>query len=117
MRRFALLFIGSTLAVPFRLLSTAADAEPARPADAFVDFVGVNTHVGYSDTTYADYDGILKPRLLELDVRHIRDSTFNSEGLRSYLDLRQTRDPAPSYHGLKTDRRKGAQPRTDALRH
>jgi hypothetical protein len=68
-------------------LSVDAHAEIARPADSFVDFVGVNTHLGYSDTTYADYEGILKPRLLELGVRHIRDGTFNDEVLRKYLDL------------------------------
>ena len=67
--------------------SPTLGAETARPADAFVDFVGVNTHLGYSDTTYADYEGILKPRLLELGVRHIRDGTFNDEVLRKYLDL------------------------------
>ena len=61
-----------------------AEAESARPADAFVDYVGVNTHLGYSDTTYGDYEGILKPRLLELGVRHIRDGTFNSEVLCKY---------------------------------
>ncbi len=29
-------------------------AEEARPADAFVDFIGLNTHLGYQDTTYRD---------------------------------------------------------------
>ena len=87
MRYAALLCIGSALAVTLHSFSPAAEAEPARPADAFVDFVGVNTHVGYADTTYGDYEGILKPRLLELGVRHIRDGTFDSDVLRKYLDL------------------------------
>ena len=77
------------LIVLFHVSPADADAEVARPADAFVDFVGVNTHLSYSDTTYGDYEGILKPRLLELGVRHIRDGTFNSEVLRKYLDLGQ----------------------------
>jgi hypothetical protein len=77
------------LVVLFHVSPAAADAEVARPAGAFVDFVGVNTHLGYSDTTYGDYEGILKPRLLELGVRHIRDGTFNGEVLRKYLDLGQ----------------------------
>jgi hypothetical protein len=77
------------LMVLFRVSPADAAAEVARPADAFVDFVGVNTHLGYSDTTYGDYEGILKPRLLELGVRHIRDGTFNDEVLRKYLDLGQ----------------------------
>ncbi|HEY5913828.1 MAG TPA: hypothetical protein VJA21_24835 [Verrucomicrobiae bacterium] len=86
-QRLLLLWTASVLAMGLQLSSVAADAESARSADAFVDFVGVNTHVGYSDTTYGDYDGILKPRLLELGVRHIRDGTFNNDVLRKYLDL------------------------------
>ncbi|MGA2657527.1 MAG: hypothetical protein ABSH34_08405 [Verrucomicrobiota bacterium] len=54
-----------------------------------MDFVGVNTHLGYYDTPCRDYEGILKPRLLELGVRHIRDGTFNDDVLRKYLDLGQ----------------------------
>jgi hypothetical protein len=69
--------------------SPAAKAESARPADAFVEFVGVNTHLGYYDTAYRDYEGIVKPRLRELGVRHIRDGTFNDDVLREYLDLGQ----------------------------
>ena len=73
-----------SLTVLFHVSPADADAEVARPADPFVDFVGVNTHLGYSDTTYGGYEGILKPRLLELGVRHIRDGTFNGEVLRKY---------------------------------
>ncbi|MGO9200429.1 MAG: hypothetical protein ACLQM8_07805 [Limisphaerales bacterium] len=87
MRHLVLLSITSALAALLHLPAEAAGAEPARPADAFVDFVGVNTHLGYYDTTYRDYEGILKPRLLELGVRHIRDGTYNDDVLRKYLDL------------------------------
>lgn len=59
----------------------------ARPAEAFVDSIGVNTHLGYSDTIYKDYESIIKPRLLELGVRHIRDGTFNDDVARKYLEL------------------------------
>jgi hypothetical protein len=38
-----------------------------------VDFIDVNTHLGYSDTNYSDFKGTIKPRLLELGVRHIRN--------------------------------------------
>jgi hypothetical protein len=70
-------------------LSGSLLAETARPADGFVDFIGVNTHLGYRDTTYHDFEGIIKPRLLELGVRHIRDGTFSEEVLKKYLDLGQ----------------------------
>src|ERR1035437_9422535 len=82
-----------SLTVLLQVSLVGADAEVARPAGAFVDFVGVNTHLGYSDTTYGDYEGILKTRLLELGVRHIRDGTFNSAVLRKYLDL--------GHHGIR----------------
>ena len=117
LRYSSLLCIGSALAVTLHSFSPAAKAEPARSADAFVDFVGVNTHVGYADTTYGDYEGILKPRLLELGVRHIRDGTFDSDVLRKYLDLGRARDPAPAHHRLKTGPREGAQAWADALCH
>ena len=32
-------------------------AENARSADAFVEFIGINTHLGYADTTYPIYAG------------------------------------------------------------
>lgn len=45
MRDLALFSITSTLTVFLLASSAAAEAEPARAADAFVDFVGVNTHL------------------------------------------------------------------------
>lgn len=50
-----------------------AHVEPARPADAFVDAIGVNVHLSYFDTAYSNYTGVIKPRLLEAGIRHIRD--------------------------------------------
>jgi hypothetical protein len=79
----------SVLAMALCAAPATTRAESARPADAFVDFFGVNTHLGYYDTAYGDYEGIVKPRLLELGVRHIRDGTFNDEVLGKYLDLGQ----------------------------
>ncbi len=44
-------------------------------ADSAADVVGVNTHINYLDTVYGShYNDIIKPRLLELGVRHIRDN-------------------------------------------
>lgn len=51
-------------------------AQPASrvPVDAraFVDTIGVNTHLFYLDTAYGNYE-MVKRRLLELGIRHIRD--------------------------------------------
>lgn len=41
-------------------------------ARAFVDTIGVNTHVFYFDTAYGDY-AMFRQRLRELGIRHIRD--------------------------------------------
>ncbi len=47
----------------------------ARMADGLASLVGVNTHVNYSGTVYDQaFYSIVKPRLIELGVRHIRDN-------------------------------------------
>jgi len=46
---------------------------PVRTADSFVDSIGVATHLRYLDTAYGRYADVIKPRLQELGVRHIRD--------------------------------------------
>lgn len=49
----------------------------AQPADAFADSVGVNTHLHYSDTVYVErFDDVIRPRLVELGVAHIRDHAY-----------------------------------------
>jgi len=55
----------------------AGCVEPARSALEFTQSVGINTHLGYSQTIYWQrYNDIIRPRLLELGVSHIRDGTF-----------------------------------------
>jgi len=63
--------------------------ETARSADAFVDSVGVATHLSYYDTPYGDYDGIVKPSLEASGIRHIRDELCPSEDekVRRFNDL------------------------------
>lgn len=60
-----------------------------RKAGDFVNSIGVNTHFGYYDTTYGMYEQILKPRLLELGVKHIRDGTYNQDVVRKYREVGQ----------------------------
>ncbi|MDQ3849015.1 MAG: hypothetical protein M3296_00155 [Actinomycetota bacterium] len=50
--------------------------EQARSARAFIDSAGVNTHLGYSDTVYWWDWPMVRDRLKELGVSHIRDGTF-----------------------------------------
>ncbi len=49
----------------------------AKSSDSFVEFVGVNTHLTYTDTAYGNFNSIIKPKLRELGIRHIRDGGFN----------------------------------------
>lgn len=48
--------------------------EQARSTDSFLDSVGVVVHLNYSDTAYKKYSDIIKPRLQELGIHHIRSS-------------------------------------------
>ena len=61
---------------------------PARGADAFVDAIGVNVHLGYLDRVYGDaFYTIIKPRLQELGIRHLRDKAVvvGSDGWMSKI--------------------------------
>ncbi len=68
------------LAVSVTPIAASTDAPPAsgegeqaQRADAFVESIGVAVHLSYTDTPYGRFDDVIKPRLQELGVRHIRD--------------------------------------------
>ncbi len=66
----------STAIVPvlnWLTLAASAAPVPAKSADAFVDSIGVNTHLDYTESPYARFNDLIKPKLKELGVRHIRD--------------------------------------------
>lgn len=75
-----LILLGATVLACTLLPMSMVQALPeqAHRADSFVDSLGVNTHLVYLDTAYRDYNGIIKPRLQELGIRHIRDGGFYS---------------------------------------
>ena len=54
------------------LAPTAQAATQAREADGVVESIGVNTHLGYTDTPYNDFP-LVRQRLQELGIRYIRD--------------------------------------------
>ena len=56
----------------FCCISCVLGAVGARPADSFVDSIGVNVHLGYSNTVYSEFPRI-RTALDELGVRYIRD--------------------------------------------
>jgi hypothetical protein len=56
-----------------------------------MDSVGVNTHVGYTDTVYGNWP-LVRDRLVELGVGHVRDA--------SYRDGTRVGDVVPRYNEL-----------------
>ncbi len=55
-----------------------AVAQQTVAADAFVESVGVNIHLHYTDTPYWSEYATIRSRLIELGVRHIRDGIVDS---------------------------------------
>src|SRR5260370_2569397 len=58
-------------------LAQAPTGEQALQADAFVDSVGVATHLAYDNTPYSTAWPQILTELHSLAVRHIRDGFFN----------------------------------------
>lgn len=46
---------------------------PARSANDFVQSIGINIHLSYFRTAYGSWATLVRPRLLALGVRHVRD--------------------------------------------
>ncbi|MFB2917419.1 hypothetical protein [Aerosakkonema funiforme] len=81
----AIALTGTVLFLP----KAETQPEQARSADSFVDSIGVVVHLNYADTAYARYDDIIKPRLQELGIRHIRDGVAlgDTATQQKFLDL------------------------------
>lgn len=78
--------------------TAAAAPVPARSADSFVGSIGVNTHFYYSDTPYVENFSLVKQRLAELGVRHIRENIAPNERPDQYQRLREL-----AASGIKAD--------------
>ncbi|MGV2831274.1 hypothetical protein [Myxosarcina sp. GI1(2024)] len=52
--------------------SSQAEVKKARSTEAFIDSVGVVVKLWDNQSSYSQYDKVVKPRLKELGVRHIR---------------------------------------------
>jgi len=74
-------FSGQPVATNYVLTSAIADTirERAKPADTFIDSIGIATHLRYTDTSYGRYEDVVEPRLRELGIRHIRDGGNNDD--------------------------------------
>lgn len=47
-------------------------SQQIQSVESFIDSIGVAVHLNYKDTVYNKYKDIIKPRLIELGIRHIR---------------------------------------------
>lgn len=52
--------------------------EVAKPADSFVNTIGVNTHFHYMDTPYVDAFSTIQSLLVGSGIRHIRDGAIDT---------------------------------------
>src|ERR1700720_4607740 len=71
-----MLLVLGTMAV-MALLALPVSAEKAASADAFVDSVGVNVHLHYLDTSYANFPRT-RQSLQDLGIRHLRDGLLDT---------------------------------------
>jgi hypothetical protein len=79
----AALAIAPAQSLPAALSATTQ----SRPSETVVDQIGVNVHLSFFDTPYNKFDAIVRPRLSELGVHHIRDGALtagNSGALHTY---------------------------------
>src|SRR4051794_10388822 len=67
-----LLLAIAAIVAALTLASGAQAAVQAQQADSVVESIGVNTHLGYTDTPYNDF-AMVRRRLQELGIRYIRD--------------------------------------------
>jgi hypothetical protein len=88
-RRVILWLTTMLLAAALFSQTAAAAPTPSRPADSFVGSIGVNTHFYYSDTPYVGNFGLVKQRLSELGVRHVRENIAPDDRPDQYRRLRE----------------------------
>ena len=71
-----LVFTGTAVASTDSCYTREGCTEKARSAKDFTASAGINTHLGYSQSIYWQDWPMIRDRLLELGVSHIRDGTF-----------------------------------------
>lgn len=82
--RVAVLVAALVLACSWLRPSRSASVSLPAAADSLVDSVGVNIHLHYDKTPYRDRFALIKRRLLELGVRHVRDGLVDTTWRRYY---------------------------------
>lgn len=77
---WSVITIGLTLSILLVMVAKPAQStvRPARSADAFVNSIGVNTHLRFLDTAYNKRYPLVKEKLNALGVRNVRDGALIS---------------------------------------
>ena len=90
-RRYLLVLLTSAIVACSTVLpgQSQSPSETARSANLFVDSVGVVVHLNRRNSAYSNYDTIIRPRLQELGIRHIRDGARQDDTatLQKFADL------------------------------
>jgi hypothetical protein len=96
-----ILVLGILVAILLLLIVKPAQdsGSRAKMANAFVNSIGVATHIKFLDTPYADYERV-KAALGELGVKHIRDSVVYNQDWRDATVYGRYRDLNASF-GIK----------------
>lgn len=80
--------------------AAALVSETPKTTDAFVNSIGVNTKLTYLQSSYGNFDGLVKPKLVALGILHARDEgiTAKSDG---WMNLVYGRMKTLSSSGVK----------------
>ena len=99
---FILLCIMSLLInLSFLNLPSKSNPEQARSAYSFIDSIGINVHIDEIRNVYRNYDEIIKPKLIELGVPHIRNNHLLGSIDRQQNTIQKFQDLAKN--GIKLD--------------
>jgi hypothetical protein len=72
-RWIRILTVGLVALLCCLLAAPLASAAQSRSADSFVESIGVDTHTSYDYTPYGAQPSVIRQRLIELGVHHIRE--------------------------------------------
>lgn len=53
------------------------DSDRVRSTDDFIDSIGVTAAIGFDETSYSQFDEVVKPKLKELGVNHLRTNAVS----------------------------------------
>ena len=88
---YALFLLCTALLACFAFVvpSVQSYSEQANSVNSFIDSIGVAIHLSYIDTGYGRYNDIIKPKLKELKIGHIRDgvSLTDTDSQQKFNDL------------------------------